>query len=342
MRSCKRLLLTLFLLAVSILFFCGWKALNYQYPGNWLLCQEQKQGTLYDVFYVYPTLHSGKKSPLMNLHDPATRSKALAFATAQTEFFGNDARIFAPCIRQLGFAQIKLGGDLHSWLNEIRIFNGKKFGKSLRHGAQDTINALHHYLKYWNKGRPFILFGHSQGAMDLYEALYKIPEINVQKGFTAAYLIGLPMITKEQIRKDFAKRNIHPAANANDCGVIIVWNTQSKDVRKSPFARKGTFVINPLNWKTDPTPATAAENLRSDLYRYWQKDPAKQKEVRKNLCGAVIDPEQGALIVDLPENSEFDAKGMMGKGIFHSCDIWLFSGAIVRNAKERVLNRKKH
>ena len=58
------------------------------------------------------------------------------------------------------------------------------------------------------------------------------------------------------------------------------------------------------------------------------------------ICGKRI-AGIGKCCREIPSEEEFDAKGMMGKGIFHSCDIWLFSEAIVRNAKERVLNRKK-
>ena len=54
------------------------------------------------------------------------------------------------------------------------------------------------------------------------------------------------------------------------------------------------------------------------------------------MFGAKVDPERGVLIVDLPPNSVWDAKGFMGRGIFHMNDIWFFAGNIRENAALRV------
>ena len=54
------------------------------------------------------------------------------------------------------------------------------------------------------------------------------------------------------------------------------------------------------------------------------------------FCGAKADPSRGALIVDLPSKSKYDANGFMGEGVFHMNDIWFFAMNLMDNARNRV------
>ena len=91
--------------------------------------------------------------------------------------------------------------------------------------------------------------------------------------------------------------------------------------------------INPLNWRRDATPAAKEKNVEALFYDYRNGS----FERIKNFCGAAVDPAKGALIVDLPAPSKYDAMGFMGLGVFHMNDIWFFAGNLRDNAVRRVL-----
>ena len=297
---------------------------DYRNPENWVICEAEKQNTDYDVFYLYPTLFADKKQPLMNWrNDPKLRAKTVGFAKAQTGIFGDRVRVFAPFVRQLEYnrclAELQPGGD---W---------REPGGTVK-GIVDTMEAFQYYLEHFNHGRPYILIGHSQGAMDLYLMMQRMPEIDVKRGFVAAYLIGLPRLTANEIAADLAPRGVAPATGETDLGVVIVWNTQAPGVDNPLFTGNKTYCINPLNWRTDATPAAKTENVGAFFYDY-RNGGARTVP---NFCGARIAPERGALIVDLPVNSEYDAKGFMGRGVFHMNDVWFFAENIRRNAELRV------
>jgi hypothetical protein len=260
----------------------------------------------------------------MDLGDPNVELKTLGFVTAQVELF-KDSRQFAPFVRQLEYNR-----------SMKYLLGDKSLSPLVQVGADDAVAAFRHYLKHWNDGRPYILFGHSQGSVNLYEVMKRCPEISTENGFVAAYLLGLPYTSGSKILSDFKGRNISPAKGADDISVIIGWNTQSTDAVNPIYAMPGAYVINPLNWRTDETPATPEQNIESVFYYYNVVNPRLRHERMKNLCGAVIDNSQGALIVDLPSNSYWDAHEFVGKGVFHMNDFWFFAGNLVANVPVRL------
>ena len=297
---------------------------DYRVRANWVMCDAEKKAAAFDVFYVYPVLFADKNRPLMEWrNDPKLQAKTTGFVNAQTGIFGSGVRVFAPYVRQLEYGRcIELLGPGEDWRKSPALFPG----------VADTVAAFRHYLKHFNGGRPYILFGHSQGSIDLYRMMLLVPEVAVAKGFVAACLIGLPRLTRREIAADFARRGIVPASDASGVGVIVGWNTQAPGAANPRFTGKGTFCINPLNWRTDGKAAGKAENVCAFFYDYRTK---KGKAI-PNFCGARIDPGRGALLVDLPVNGKYDAKGFMGKGVFHMNDVWFFAGNLRDNAFLRV------
>ncbi len=315
----KKLFSVLFA-ALALLTMTAWRELNYAHPKNWFIRESGPSEAAYDVFYLYPTLFADKEKALMSSNDAAVMKKSATFIRAQTGIFGGDARIFAPFVRQLEYGRC------------LPILHKPPMETDLRTGIFDARNAFRFYLEHDNGGRPFVLFGHSQGAVELYELLRQETAISPRTGFVAAYLIGIPRLTAAQVARDFAGRGIAPARGADDRGVLVVWNTQNAEARDSLFSGPGTLCINPLNWRTDGTPAPAAANPGAFFYDY--RDGSSR--FVPGFCGARVDPAQGALIVDLPSNGAYDAKGMMGAGVFHMNDVWFFAEALRRNALTRV------
>lgn len=297
-------------------------SLDYGRAENWVICDKDGPGS-FDIFYVYPTLVAQKETPLMDWSDPKVAKKAKGFAEAQTRgIFQSDARIFAPYVRQLEYGRCL--GALKAGVPAEQT--------EMKQGIQDTLDAFAWYMKNCNGGRPFILLGHSQGAVDLYYLLKARKDLSGVRGFAAAYLIGLPHITKEQFARDFAYRAIVPAKKSDDIAVVVIWNTQSPEAENPLFTGPGTLCINPLNWRTDAQPAGPDENLGAVFYDY---RTGKTEKV-PHFCGAAVDPAKGALIVDLPARSKYDAKGFMGAGVFHMNDIWFFAENLRANANLRI------
>lgn len=316
----KRAILFFLLAAVCIAVSAAepLKPVRYTDPANWAVyTPADKADKPFDVFYVYPTLVLSRDVPLMQW-DKKTKTKTVGFAEAQLSGFMKYANVYCPYVRQLEFTRcIK---ELESGFKTEGAPE-----ESMAAGASDTIEALQYYLTHLNRGRPYILLGHSQGSYDLAIALSRNGNIRTDFGFVAAYLIGMPFYDRK-----FAP---HPfAAGADDVGVIVSWNTQSPDAGKSLFSGKGAYCINPLNWRTDATPAKPEENPGAMFYDY----ETRRYERIPNYCGAVIDPEKGALIaLNVPE-SKFTKLELLGKGVWHMNDLWFFYDALVANARLRV------
>lgn len=314
---------------ISIIFllltFCSQVfAIDYSKSENWVINSMDKPNTEYDVFYIYPTLFKTDKKALFDWKKPEYNQKAKIFSELQTSIFDSKkSRIFAPFVRQV---------DLISALDTIEELKKDDFDyktNSGKYGIEDTISAFKYYLENYNNGRPYILFGHSQGAIDL---LYTLKEVDVDDRFLVAYLIGCPNSTN----KFLTFKNIKPANSKNDLGVIVVWNTQSNGAKNPLFSTKNGYAINPLNWKTTDKKVSRFLNTTSKIY-----DNSTGKIQKKHfVSGAKLDKQNGVLEVDLKPNSSYDNFGLMGKGVFHTSDVWLFSNSIRKNANIRYQKYK--
>ncbi len=326
--------LRLLILALTLVFFAGCvfdkqapnKAtshflmlpVDYAERGNWVMLPEASaEMREVDVFYVYPTLFSSKTEKLMRWDTDKIRAKARAIAGQQTGPFkvGN---IYAPFVRQT---------ELFTALEDMKA--ERITGPSQHQAVADTVEAFRYYMKHHNNGRPFILVGHSQGAYDLLKMMkLEFKDESLQRKLVAAYLIGFPVTAD-----DFEEYpHLKPARGEYDTGVIISWNTEAPDAVKSVFTgRPGTYCINPLNWKTDATPATAVENLGAVLFDY-KTNTAKEYP---NFCSAVINPDTGALIAIPQYPGQYDNE-YSGKGIYHGDDIYFFYRNLEVNAKARA------
>ena len=124
------------------------------------------------------------------------------------------------------------------------------------------------------------------------------------------------------------------ASGEDDTGVIIAFNSEDEDIDDSLIIPAGarTLAINPLNWKTDGTPASAGENLGACFTDY---DGNIVSEI-PHLTGAYIDSERGALKVTDISPEEYPAGlDLFEDGIYHLYDYQFF----YRNLQENVETR---
>jgi Protein of unknown function (DUF3089) len=195
-------------------------------------------------------------------------------------------------------------------------------------GYKDVSQAFEYYLKHLNNDRPFILAGHSQGSMDLITLMREhFKSVKLQKQLVAAYLIGYS-VTKEDFRQ---YPWMKPATGESDTGVIISYNSQAPWAKRSPVILSGAFCINPLNWKTDGTPAAAWLNHGAVFFK---ADGSVESRV-PHYAGAMVDTTTGALTTVLPEKLDV---GGFPKGVYHIYDYSLWFQNLKKNIKLRSKN----
>ncbi len=302
---------------------------DYANPASWVrIGAGDSVLPEFEVFYIYPTLFQNKLRPVMDHRFDRIRTKASDYIDLTFGLLTDPVhplKLYAPFVRQADYSTT-LETDFASDLSDTL----------LQYGIEDTKTAFRYFLKFFHTpGMPYILIGHSQGASDLYELLRSAPEITPESGFAAAYLAGLPKKTAEEIDRDFAGRGIRRGKSADDTGVILTWNTIAQDAGENIFTVPGGAMINPVNWKTDDTPADLSESLATGYYYVSEKEPAGT--FRASLLNGIhADPERGAVIVGLPGDSQYDASAQMGEGIFHANDIFFFAEFLRDNMVRRA------
>jgi Protein of unknown function (DUF3089) len=128
-----------------------------------------------DCFYLYPTV-STDPTPNSDMNaDPAE----LNVVRQQFARFGSKCRLYAPLYRQVSLAGLR----------QMMAGGGVALDRGI--GYDDVRNAWHHYLEHDNKGRGFVLVGHSQGSFVLAELIRKeIDGQPVQSRLVSAVLLG--------------------------------------------------------------------------------------------------------------------------------------------------------
>ncbi|MFV3076366.1 DUF3089 domain-containing protein [Niveispirillum fermenti] len=162
-----------------------------------------------DVFYVHPTTYRSKGSWNQDIADTATNAWTDASVIArQAGVFNGCCRIYAPRYRQgstLSF--MAMDGD-----------GGRAFDLAYT----DVERAFDHYLKHDNKGRPFILAGHSQGARHLMVLLERrIDGTELARRMVAAYVVGVNLS-----EGDFGKtyKSLTACDTPAQTGCVVGWN----------------------------------------------------------------------------------------------------------------------
>ena len=84
---------------------------------------------------------------------------------------------------------------------------------------------------------------------------------------------------------------VYPTIYGDENPIIVFYNSQAPGAKGSPVILSGAFCINPLNWKTDGTPAAASSNLGAVFF----KADGRVDKVVLHYSGATIDIATGAL-----------------------------------------------
>ena len=122
------------------------------------------------------------------------------------------------------------------------------------------------------------------------------------------------------------------AEGEDDTGVIISFNSEAEGVEDSIMVPAGTKTlgINPLNWKTDSTPADKSLNKGACFTRY----SGEIKTETPELTGAYLDADRGTLRVTDIDPQEYSSS-LFPDGVYHLYDYQFF----FRNLQENVAVR---
>lgn len=270
-----------------------------------------------DCFYIYPTvtMHPENGNQNISLTNDEHRKGADFCIVAQASVYAESCNLFVPYYRQMNMETYSLAKEELKTASEIAY--------------SDVKAAFEYYLENFNKDRPFIIAGHSQGSIMTSMLLADVmKDETLKKRMVAAYAIGWP-ITQEYLDSN---PHLQFATGADDTGVIISFNTCSeKSNNKNSLA--GGVCINPINWKTDETPALASENLGSVFF-----DENTYKRIEEaNYADATIDLERGTIICStITDNNKYAiSQPRFPDEIYHMTEY----GFYYKNLQQNVANR---
>ena len=306
--------LLVFLIALA---GCGTESQSvslYENSDNWVYLETAETAAA-DVFFICPTVYGGTDDSYnMPLEDTASKEAFAGATNMEKGIYDEDARFFAPYYRQAGLNVYELPPE------EREAY--------LSLAYEDIKEAFTYYLEHYNQGRPIVLAGFSQGAdmsIRLLKDCFAREEVNDL--LVACYAIGW-RITEEELEE---YPHLRFAAGETDTGVIISFNSEAESVTDSLMIPAGTrtLAINPLNWKTDSTPASREENAGACFTDY---SGSIVTEI-PHLTGAYIDPQRGALKVPDVSPQEYPpVLSIFSDGIYHLYDYQFF----YRNLQENV------
>ncbi len=214
----------------------SWAVLPSKYQDNFKEYASLRSDTLQaDVFYVYPTLNTSKKDIRWNvpITDKEQNNTVLNKAVLmQASAFATSGRVYVPFYRQ-------------AHLRSYRLFD--KGGKEAQDIAySDVKSAFEVYIKKYNKGRPIIMVGHSQGTTHTVRLLKDFFDGKpLQKQLIAAYIPGIRV-------KENEFSSIKLMKSPKETGGFISWNTYKKNhyPKKDKDWYKGSVTTNPITWDT--------------------------------------------------------------------------------------------
>lgn len=288
----------------------------YAEEANWAYLgvgEEQKA----DLFLVCPTVDMGQSGSYnMSLEDEATKANFLGALNMERGIYESDTRLYAPYYRQVTFPTYSL--------------NAEDAEPYFETAYADVRDAFLYYMEHYNEGRPVVLAGFSQGSdmvLRLMKDLYG--NARLSESLVAAYCIGW-RITDNDLQ---TYPQLKMAQGETDTGVIVSFNTEAAGVEESIILPKGVHTngINPLNWKTDSTPADKSMNLGACFTDYSGGIQAETAQ----LTGAYLDPERGSLIASDILPSDY-SNSLFPDGVYHLYDYQFFYRNLQQNVHVRV------
>jgi hypothetical protein len=183
-----------------------------------------------DCFYVYPTV-SEQPTENSNLEREATETQV---AIDQASRFSQDCKVYAPMYKQITLAALNSGKPTSPAASAIAF-------ESMAEGFAE-------YIDKYNKGRGFVLIGHSQGALLLKALIQRAIEPNpaLKKLMVSAVLLGGNVLVPEgqTVGGDF--QTVPACESAIQTGCVIAYSSFLKEPPEgSFFGRENSPLLGP-------------------------------------------------------------------------------------------------
>ena len=251
-------------------------ALDYSSAENWALFADGGEEKRADVFLICPTVDSRSYANSLDLNEKL-KKRFVDELNKEKGIYAGVGRVYSPFYRQMS-----INGYLLDEEQRTLAFSNAKL---------DVMAAFRWYLDNENGGRPLILAGFSQGAQMCIELLKEFfggdgaEAKALRESLVSVYALGYSIGADELSKYP----QIKLASGESDFGSVVMFDCEDGTVKSSIFIPEGTkgAAINPLNWKTDSTPAAKELN----------KGALVGEGFSEGLCGCYIDASRGALIV---------------------------------------------
>ena len=223
-----------------------------------------------DCFYVYPTvsLDEGGNSDLV------INDEERYVVEAQFARFGSACRQFAPLYRQRTLTNLR------------GVMSGQPERGDRDLAYADVQAAFQHYIRHENDGRPFVLYGHSQGTSMLKRLIAEEVEgTPLEDQLLSAMLIGINVGVEPG--SDTGEFQLPLCRSADQTGCIVSWVTFRED---DPPGEEAFFG----RWRDE-------ENALPRGYEVACTNPADLAQNRKQALGAAFPTRRNReLAVDTP------------------------------------------
>lgn len=267
-----------------------------------------------DVFFIHPTLFLDIPQDEFKWNADVSNEKMNknvdeSSILNQASVFNGSCRVYAPRYRQ---------AHISSFFTQDK----KSGAAALQLAYEDCKTAFIYYLKNYNKGRPFIIAGHSQGTQHAGKLIKEeIEPTELINQFVTAYLVGMPVPGNY-----FNKITVCTNPGAISC--FNSWCTYAVNYFPSNYESSGfkdAQCVNPLSWKTNSDVVGRENNLGGITWKY--------TKVVKNINNAKVN--NGILWIEEPRVT---GRIFINLKNYHVADYNLFWFNIRKNINDQVLN----
>ena len=278
------------------------QAPDYSDSAMWITRDADKDGTGADIFYVVSTWEEdwqdaeGRTSHYADVWNPKHRERMAIEMNKVAAYMSPGNRFYAPYYR-------------HTTMEAFMMQNEDSTRNRARLAMTDVCAAFDHFQAQRDKTRPLIIAGFSQGGLAVVELLKHISDETYSQ-LAAAYVLGYKVTPEDTLQTT----HIKAAQGETDTGVTICYNTV-KDIKYiQPVIAATCMGINPVNWRTDATPAKLHDTIT-----------------------VTLSPEHHVLVVKGYSGSEYRPyKNFINVGDIHSCEPWLYSECLAKNMTIRA------
>lgn len=274
---------------------------------------------LVDVFYLHPTTFVGSTWNAAFDDPEVTQATTRGGTLIQASVFNGCCTVHAPRYRQAnGFAFTHPSADAE---RAIEV-------------AYADVAAAFELFSRRTGDRPFILAGHSQGAVLAARLLReRIVGTALEQRLVAAYLPGAPLRAETV--------GVPICEQPTQTGCVVSWHARSPEFEPNSFEFEtdrddpmaGRVCVNPIRWTTDGAHTPAERNAGALFFDTEQ--PVIKPGFADAQCvdGTLLVTTVGDLERDLPSKLLL---WVTGPGNYHPVEYQLFYVDLRRNATARV------